>query len=671
MRPTNQLIRLEETFTGYMAALQSRKGNIVGKTLRTRGQADELEVNALYNAFIENPFDIRSSSEATTDVLFCAFEKYLMVAWKEQMGSVITLQTLQSLQEQNSKLYPGDFADFIKMVFADMAPQNKRAFVAIIKSLADLLEGCGNDGDRGALTAAFAELLVQEDDPHNFINLLDRLVEDSDRLFEDIGPGVSVGFTTPNYGSINSTSRSKTGSMTSNASSLRKRFGLDTLLRTNSKSEADSRPSMWRTMSKHNRPTTGVDSTSSSISKISTLGRSHSIDAGSVGISPMRRPASRDRPTILGAFDERPLSTHADNPSRLSIINASPPPDTAEKAAKRKRRSSLSDVMALLQSTTLESPQSSFQTKRALPVPQQKVRSSPRTPSPEKTSIMNRTIKYGQDPPTLKENSPLSPLTLINNGSLNEQPHKIVPAVDEVSIKNIWSLDISGKAQKPSGSFSSIPVLKGGLRERAQSTAISPSRPVTSNGRPTTSYGDKSPQKLRLQTPQKLRERLDKEAKSIAEMEVSLHSELSRIGEEMSKLTASSMTHTGNADVIALTLSVKSLESRIPVLIKDFTSKNDSMKQDIETSLQASEFKVKGLDQLYKEAAAENELLYEKFNSELAKIVRALKGKGKEDREELVLRVRENSEEAARVKKENARMKRELLTLRTLVKSYE
>jgi len=74
---------------------------------------------------------------------------------------------------------------------------------------------------------------------------------------------------------------------------------------------------------------------------------------------------------------------------------------------------------------------------------------------------------------------------------------------------------------------------------------------------------------------------------------------------------------------------------------------------------------------LYKESSAENELLYEKFNAELGKIVRALRGKGKEDKEELVAKVKDGSEETAKIKKENARLKRENLTLRTLLKGND
>lgn len=92
------------------------------------------------------------------------------------MGQVMSVQTLDALQEKALKQFPGDFADYVRTVFGEMAPQNRRAFIAIIKLLADLLDGCGNDGDRGALTAAFAELLVTDGNPHDYINLLDRMI---------------------------------------------------------------------------------------------------------------------------------------------------------------------------------------------------------------------------------------------------------------------------------------------------------------------------------------------------------------------------------------------------------------------------------------------------------------------------------------------------------------
>lgn len=44
---------LEQTFTAYILALQSRSGNIVGRTLRAREHVDRAEVNELYNVLLE------------------------------------------------------------------------------------------------------------------------------------------------------------------------------------------------------------------------------------------------------------------------------------------------------------------------------------------------------------------------------------------------------------------------------------------------------------------------------------------------------------------------------------------------------------------------------------------------------------------------------------------
>jgi hypothetical protein len=662
-RPVNPLVRLEETFTGYIAALQSRKGNVIGRVLRSRGAADELAINALYNSLIENPFDSRAASESSVEVLFVAFEKYLRMAWKYQMGQVMSIQTLDALQDKALKLFPGDFADYVRIVFGEMAPQNRRAFIAIIKLLADLLDGCGNDGDRGALTAAFAELLVTDGQPHDYINLLDRMVEDADRLFEDIGPGAITAFggsSYSTYGSISGhrSNHSATGSLTSNASSLRRRFA-DTLLRQNStKSDSESRPSMWRTLSKTSRSVaTGEVINSSSLSKAS-LNRSRSIE------SPNRRPVSRDRPTVLGAFDDRPSSSHG-QPTRLSTIGASPPLDDKKdtaKSLKKKRRSSLSDLKSLMAAATLggSSPSSPSPGRKAQTLG--KFNSSPRTPSPTKIPVAggimdrNRSAMYRNGSPIQKEKTPLNSSASRNIGNLTERPQNIMSTSDTVIVKDLWS----GKGHSKAVSLSSnIPTLRGAPRDRAPSMS-----------RPTTSPGKSSPQKLRLQSPQKLREKLQNEAKAINEAEASLQNELSKIGEEMAKLNADSSSIRPQ-DLEKLSSTMKALETKIPEIVKDLTGRNDQVKLDLEKSLQASEFKVEGLDQLYKESSAENELLYEKFNGELGKIVKALKGKGKEDKEELVSRLKKSTEETARTKKENARLKREILTLRTLLKGNE
>jgi len=266
----------------------------------------------------------------------------------------------------------------------------------------------------------------------------------------------------------------------------------------------------------------------------------------------------------------------------------------------------------------------------------------------------NRSAMFRTGSPNQKENAPIGlGLTPRYVGNLTERPQNIMSNPDTVVVKDLWS---AGKGHAKTASMSSsIPTLRGTTRDRAQSTTSSPSKG--------------SPQKLRLQSPQKLRERLQNEAKAINEAEASLQNELSKIGEEMAKLNAVSTVRPQDLDKLSATMTA--LEARIPEIVKELTAQNDQIKADLEKSLQASEFKVKGLDQLYKESSAENELLYEKFNGELGKIVKALKGKGKEDKEELITKLKESSEETARVKKENARLKREILTLRTLLKVQE
>lgn len=71
---------------------------------------------------------------------------------------------------------------------------------------------------------------------------------------------------------------------------------------------------------------------------------------------------------------------------------------------------------------------------------------------------------------------------------------------------------------------------------------------------------------------------------------------------------------------------------------------------------------MKKLDELYREASAENEALYERFNSELGRITKEVRtGKGEAA---LKTQLKEALEDAARVKKDNMRLKREVNGLR-------
>jgi hypothetical protein len=183
---------LEQAFAAYVLALQSRSGNIVGRTLRTRDNVDRSGVNELYNVLLEDPAKLQAAAEVAVDTLFVAFETFMANAWKEHMGPVLDPISLKLLQSQFDAMFPREFEECFRKFLADMSPQNRRALASLIRLLADLLDASGSDGDRGALTAAFAEVLTSEGDPLQHISLLDRLVDDFDNLFEEFVPGGSL-----------------------------------------------------------------------------------------------------------------------------------------------------------------------------------------------------------------------------------------------------------------------------------------------------------------------------------------------------------------------------------------------------------------------------------------------------------------------------------------------
>ncbi|KAI9774280.1 MAG: hypothetical protein M1840_004174 [Geoglossum simile] len=628
-----QFRQLEETFRAYILALHLRRGSIVDKVLRGRAAADELSVNELYNALMEDPSGIQAASEVAVDIFFAAFEKFLKLAWKNQMGPVISVQTLKAIQDKSDVLLPGNFEDCFKMILGNMEPQNRRAFKAII----NLLDGAGNDGDKGALTATFTELLVTEGSPHQYISLLDRLVEDYDRFFSETPPGSRSGEPTPLGGSINSAKRGRsvnTGSVSSNASSFRKRFGFNNLSRENSKTDLESKVgSVWRTLSKTARSNTHLGESNSANSSKVSLVRSRSIDLDHQ-FPPAKRPGSRDRPTIFGTFPhedpERPKSSHLLTP--LGTIAASPPAATPAAKSSKKRRSSLSDLKILKDlDSDLIAPLTPRKPNNL------EISAPPRTPSPIKGPA--NTYHHASSP-NRKENLPES-----GRSTLTEMANNI--KTDEIVTTELRPL----RGTPGSVSVSGIPTLRATTKDKNSENEVEKHNQ------------NRSPQKLRIQSPQKLRERLQNEQKAITRVEEALQAELSKIGEDVSRVTLSQAhARTQPTDTRRLLDRVNQLESKIPTIVADLTTRNTVIKNDLESSLTISEKKAKKLDELYREANAENEILYDRFNDELGKMMSALKiGTGEKA---LAEKLREVQGELAAYKKENARLKRENVGLR-------
>ena len=278
-----------------------------------------------------------------------------------------------------------------------------------------------------------------------------------------------------------------TGSLSSNASSLRKRFGFGALSRENSKLESESKvSSVWRTLSKSTKNTIEGESQPPSLSKASLL-RSKSTDTDARVLSSSRL-SSRDRPTAFGSFGQeeplaRPGSGH-NNPSTLSTIGEFVPKATPS-LLKKKRRSSLSDLKALHGSSGASawSP-ADLREPKTPGQPKNQIKMSPRIPSPTRHDYGSRFGGYSPQrfaSPSRKDGSPSIPLASpLTERAINRKS-------DEVVITTF-------SPKKRTDSHSSIPTLKGESRERSRtSPAGSPPKKAS-----------QSPQKLRMQSPQKV-----------------------------------------------------------------------------------------------------------------------------------------------------------------------
>ena len=671
-----RLTRLEETMLSYILAIHARKGNIVGKVLRARQSADELAVNDLYNSLLEDPSKHQLAAEVPVDVLFAAFEKFVKIAWHDKMGPIISRQAYRNIQLKLDTA--GDFDDVFRAAFCDMAPQNQRAFRDMIKLLVDLLDGTSNDSDRGMLTISFAELLVPEGNPHEFVSILDRLVEDSDPLLSE--QALSEQHMPRSSMTLDSRSRAtNTGSLTSNTS-LRKKFGFGTLTRKSSKIQSEGDPegnSVWRTLSKSKH---GGDSQPASMSKV-TLSRSNSTDAGDYRISP-KRPVSRDRPTVLGAFglEQQP------SPFLLSTIGENPvtgPP-------RKKRRSSVSDMRSLQASAGNTPTFMSPKTPTAEGFDTSKLKESPRTPSPTKQSMipapspstpMLAHVTLRGTSPARHDNSPQRALP--RPLSVTKQPGS-----PRKSDQVITTSSAPTPRRRKDSTASGIPKLAPGLSERpsAGNARKLPPTPGSPQKNPSLEKATgipapPSPQKLKMQSPAKLRERLANEQKAIQNADAALQAELSKIGDEIAKLSKGKAgspqplqrgqngPSSSSASVAAGGNAVKALEGRLATLSKQhtdmmgaLTSRLDNLASDIASSLQVSESRSRKLDDLYREANAENEALYAKFNEELARVLGRVKTGQAEEEGKLRMKVME--EEAEKLRRENGRLRREVVGLR-------
>ena len=666
------LALLEDTFVAYIVALRSRSGNLVGKVLRSRTAADELLINELYNALLEDPNKLQAAAEASVDVLFAAFEKFLRRAWMDRMGPLLPVHVIQSMQSTFDSGKPVLFAQQVKKSLEDMSPQNRRAFTSTINLLSELLDASGNDGDRGALIASFAEALVLEGNPHDYIMLLDRLVDDYETLFGDVIISLGDGNSSSITNSLSRTRSFNTGSISSNASSLRKKFGFGTLSRENSKNEPESKvASIWRTLSKNARSPGDSQSQPPSLSKSSgfSLGRSRSTDTDTRMLPPLR-PVSRDRPTTSGSASQeesrsRPGSSHLNTPVLSSIGENTPTKPTT--LVKKKRRSSLSDLKSLHEPEpvnawsplqprkpgNVQDASSRIQTPTRTPVP---VKQSPtqnfNRPSPQASGLPRRFgSPQGKENPQSRQSSP--PKASFKTAAKTRHEEVVITGFSP---------------QKRQTNRTGIPTPKGGLSER----------PWPPNGNTPPKKAAAASQKLRMQSPQKIRERLSQEQKALTISDESFQAEMAKIGAEMAtyklqrtptkprSTVPASRSSQSTPTLESLASQLEALSTKISRCTQSQKSSLSAISTDAKSALSISEKKAQKLDELYREANAENEALYERFNDELGKILgKVRKGEGVE---EMKIKLKETQDEVIKLIKENGKLKREVVGLRSLMK---
>ena len=516
----SQLKQAEQVFHAYVLAIQSRKGNFVGRVLRSRDRADPAAVNELYNVLLEDPGMIQAAAEVPVDVLIVSFETFMRKAWREIMGPLIPAHSLELIQIKFDSMFPGDFEDFFRRFLSEMSPQTRRALASLIKLLAELLDASGNDGDRGALTAVFSEILTEEGDTRQHISLLDRLVEDFDTLFADNAMGYAplegTLLNDPANTPMRPRSQTATGSVNSNTSSFRKRFGFG-LNRERSKTETEGKvsegkvSSIIRSLSKTKGSSTESNTHNTlNLPKDSSLLRSKSTDVDS-RLPHTLRPTSRDRPLIQTLFSSveeftRPNSSHSNASSHASHVSAG---ERKGISKKKKRRSSLSDlppltvsdVSPLFSATELRRPitpmtnstdsrsnsrpgtasDRSSPSRRLAPAIDFNRQSPSRTPPP---AIPSPTLRHTAS--TRKENAPFTSPRALNRRS------NVPSALPHV-------------ARKRGDSVSQLPPKSPGPRERN----ILPNGPEplvtrTNSVTPATSTSPSKTMKLRMQNPQKV-----------------------------------------------------------------------------------------------------------------------------------------------------------------------
>lgn len=668
--------RLVDTLLAYHSALQARKGNIVAKVINARGNADRKVVESLYNTLLREPGMMMIAGEVSVDVLLSSFERFLRGPWTEQFGPIVPVDILKAIRSKGDTTSPSEFERYLSTSVADLTVANQKALKNIIRLLAELLDGTDNDGDRGALTVVFAELLVHDDDPHAFVSLIDRFVREVDILFADPAPEPEVDCR-PKPAMV-ATEQAKPvhyGSLNTKTSSLRTKLGFGSTARDNSMREnhrpgLDKVGSVWRTISKSTNPPEA-----SAVMTRATVQRAKSTDLDT-RILPKRTISQEKKLNALGDFSwerSRAKDHNFMHTSPLSTIGES----GKGHSARAKRRSSLSDVPTPSKiDASLQSPPGVKRLNAFHAPGNDQNATAGASPRPRPSSAANRLSMIDASFPTrlpsIRRGASPSKHTKQDAGGIEAtqtflRDSSMKP--DEVTIT------MSTPSKRPNAPrrtssidtsrTSAVPV-RAGLSGKPTSGNATRAKTVTSPGKGNGPKGSPSPtRKLKVQSPQKLRERLQQEQKAVTVEQSTLQEEITKLGDELNQSPRrdSSIAENAGLDEMAqFRARLARLQETLDKTMIELNARTAAMQVDFASSLTVSENRSKSLDALYREANAENEALYARFNDELSKVVKAVRsGEGVA---ELKRAVKDGCQERDTLRRENARLKREVVGLR-------
>lgn len=705
--PMSELRKLEKIFECYVEAL----GSIADPEEFSRAGFSGIEwnvVDALHGEMLQSPSVDKTKSQPA-GVIFAAFLRFVRNEWKDKMGVLISRKGMDEIQEKSDEMYLQDFEQYLRGFLLELTPQNRRAFRSIVKLLATVIQRVENAADKGSLVANFTELLLEEDlNALDYMPLIDRLVEDVDALFSDIPLTAFTGDATSMNGNEKSSSMSRrlksnsiSNSVNSNTS-LRKRFGFSTIGSTKGKSTiapeskekdyssatltAADNPSkassIWRTLSKSKSQET----------KKSIISRSKSTDYDARVVT-QKRPGSRDRGGVRALFDNPPQlappATSSGGRPLSTIIYEElyKPPASAPggNGRRKKRRSSLSDLISAREQAEAQRLQGEENGLRSF---------KPSYPL-DLRDLERKEEPVPQTPPPLRERE--SGNTMKTPSQL-QTPRSQIPKFSPGGEST--PRDSTRDSYRPSHTRNRSEVPKYSSEKRENLPSMLPRRPSTQSGiaglgRSPVPGSAGAPQvqpKLRVANLKSLREQSLELNKKASDTENSLQAELEKIGKEIGlgpnsngtgrkrsgTLSSRPLPTLGRSNttqsaipspsrLLTASPGTPDLATRLAAIEQNYSSQLTQLKSQIAT-LEASyseivsqkDKELRDIKGMLEDSQAENQVLYERFNRELGRVVDEVRRGGGE---EIVGGVHQG--EADRLRREVGRLRRENVVLKS------